>query len=285
MKKYILLACSLLFTSLVAQAQIKADADYLIKYDVQIRMDSTNRDDVSYEVHRLYTNTQQSYYISEGLFLRDSIMQEFRSMRGRGGMRAMGMGSRNAMNFETKMEAKVFKDIANQKTLVSYFVAMEEHQYEETEIPLLWEFSDETKEIEEYVVHKATTSFAGRDYEAWFTLEIPIVDGPYIFQGLPGLIVELYDTEEDYVFQLASLTSLKEVFTFDSDARKPKLQKKEVVKDNYRKATQNSIAMMRQFMPSNLTTRRQDGRQVNLKDMERQMKEREAKRNNHIEFW
>ena len=39
--------------------------------------------------------------------------------------------------------------------------------------------NEDSKEFMNYTVHKATTTYAGRDYEAWFT-EIPINDGPYI---------------------------------------------------------------------------------------------------------
>lgn len=283
MVKYIHLACALILTSVFAQAQIKADADYLIRYDVEIRMDSTNLDDVSYEVHRLYTNTQQSVYLSDALYLKDSIFQNIDNIRRRGGMRGMGRGSME--RYDTKLDAKVYKDMAQQKTIVNYFISMENFQYEEEDLPLVWEFSDETKEIGQYMVHKANTSFGGRDYEAWFTLDVPIVDGPYIFQGLPGLIVEVYDVDREYVFQMASLVPLDEKYEFDSAAQKAKMQKKDVVKDSYRKATQNQISMMRQFMPANFERVGQDGQRITLKDIERQMKEREAKRNNHIEFW
>lgn len=48
----------------------------------------------------------------------------------------------------------------------------------------------------------ARTTYAGRDYIAWFAPEIPINDGPYKFSGLPGLIVKLYDTQREHVFSL-----------------------------------------------------------------------------------
>ncbi|MDP2089621.1 MAG: GLPGLI family protein [Flavobacteriaceae bacterium] len=65
-----------------------------------------------------------------------------------------------------------------------------------------WKIISETKIINTYKCQKAITNFAGRDYIAWFTSEIPITDGPYKFNGLPGLIVEIYDTKNHYHFQL-----------------------------------------------------------------------------------
>lgn len=41
-----------------------------------------------------------------------------------------------------------------------------------------WKLYDEETEILGYKCKKATTSFAGRDYIAWYSTEISISDGP-----------------------------------------------------------------------------------------------------------
>lgn len=48
-----------------------------------------------------------------------------------------------------------------------------------------------SKKINGYNCNKAYVSFRGRDYEAWFTPEIPISFGPFKFKGLPGLILSI----------------------------------------------------------------------------------------------
>lgn len=63
-----------------------------------------------------------------------------------------------------------------------------------------WTLCDDTKNIGIYSVQKATASYGGRDWVAWFTNEIPFSYGPYVFYGLPGLILEIYDTKENYHF-------------------------------------------------------------------------------------
>ncbi len=59
-----------------------------------------------------------------------------------------------------------------------------------------WKLQNETKKIGDFTCQKATIRFRGRDYIAWFTNEIPVTFGPWKFQGLSGLILEVYDTDK-----------------------------------------------------------------------------------------
>ncbi|MDE5492953.1 GLPGLI family protein [Elizabethkingia meningoseptica] len=76
---------------------------------------------------------------------------------------------------------------------------------------LNWKISPENSKIGNYIVQKAETEYGGRHWIAWFTTEIPIPDGPYIFNGLPGLIIQISDDKSDYNF------SLSEVKNFDGN--------------------------------------------------------------------
>jgi len=57
-------------------------------------------------------------------------------------------------------------------------------------LPQQWVISSDTCRILGYLCHKATTKFRGREYEAYFTQELPVNDGPWKLYGLPGLILE-----------------------------------------------------------------------------------------------
>ncbi|WP_306454673.1 GLPGLI family protein, partial [Porphyromonas gingivalis] len=41
-----------------------------------------------------------------------------------------------------------------------------------------------------------------RDCTAWYAEDIALSDGPYIFRGLPGLIVAIGSDDGEYVFEL-----------------------------------------------------------------------------------
>jgi GLPGLI family protein len=64
----------------------------------------------------------------------------------------------------------------------------------EVSLNLNWRLKDEIKKIGNFNCQKATTEFRGREYIAWFTKDVLVPFGPWKFQGLPGLIIEIYDT-------------------------------------------------------------------------------------------
>lgn len=54
-----------------------------------------------------------------------------------------------------------------------------------------WKMDTETKKIGNYLCKKATTLFRGRAYTAWYTESLPFIGGPWKFDGLPGMILEV----------------------------------------------------------------------------------------------
>lgn len=68
-----------------------------------------------------------------------------------------------------------------------------------------WTLQDSTKTLLGYPCQLATCSYHGRDHQAWFTSDIPIANGPWKFKGLPGLILEVYDTQCHYQFQIEGI--------------------------------------------------------------------------------
>lgn len=68
-----------------------------------------------------------------------------------------------------------------------------------------WKLESETKKFGELTCHKATGSFRGKNYTAWYTDAIPLPYGPWKLQGLPGLILEAYDDEKEMYLYFKSV--------------------------------------------------------------------------------
>ena len=100
---------------------------------------------------------------------------------------------------------EIFKNHPEGKiTTIDHFPS-DHYLYTEDLDVFTWEISGETDSILGYNAQKATTYFAGRDWIAWFTPEIPYNDGPYKFNGLPGLILKISDTRNHYLFEMISI--------------------------------------------------------------------------------
>ena len=56
-----------------------------------------------------------------------------------------------------------------------------------------WELADGERTILGYACRRATCTFRGRNYEAWYAPEIAVSAGPWKFGGLPGLILAVKD--------------------------------------------------------------------------------------------
>lgn len=74
-----------------------------------------------------------------------------------------------------------------------------------------WNILQDTTTILNYPCMKATTHFRGRDYVAWFTTELPVNDGPWKFYGLPGLILQIEDTENIFQIKVIGLEKISQI--------------------------------------------------------------------------
>lgn len=71
---------------------------------------------------------------------------------------------------------------------------------EKMETPEWTILPDSTADIMGYPCQLATTHFKGRQWYAWYTEDIPLDEGPWKLRGLPGLILEAYDSSRQFIF-------------------------------------------------------------------------------------
>lgn len=178
--------------------------NYQAKYKLVYRPDSINLQRTATENFMLLVNSNgTSSYTSDNFFRSDSIKalvkngtlseKDYRSYI------MSGSNNRHRTNFRFFL----YKNNLNNENKIYESIGLENYVFFEKNI-LKWGITTVQDSLLGYHCTKAITSYAGRDYEAWFTPEIPIADGPYIFGGLPGLIVKLNDTRNHYTFTLTS---------------------------------------------------------------------------------
>lgn len=111
----------------------------------------------------------------------------------------------------TPRYADIVKNTAEPQTSL-FYKALDGFIYEFPKtIDLQWQIHQEKKEILSYQCQRATVDYGGRHWEAWFSDEIPIHSGPYIFRGLPGLILAIADQEGYFKYQLISIEQQPEI--------------------------------------------------------------------------
>lgn len=82
-------------------------------------------------------------------------------------------------------------------------------KYEEPIPAFDWKTSNDTCTVLNYLCYKATVTFRGRTYTAWFAPEISSNNGPWKFGGLPGLILKIQDQDQNFIFECVGIEQLK----------------------------------------------------------------------------
>lgn len=102
-----------------------------------------------------------------------------------------------------------------------------------------WTIHEDTLSVAGMLTYKATCTFKNRNWTAWFSPEVPLSEGPYKFQGLPGLILQLSSDDADFHFKIRSI---------EKDMPLPNVPKYTLTsKDRFieiRKLGQNSVRKM-----------------------------------------
>ena len=188
------------FLATNVSAQVIDTTKYVAKYNITYSRDSTNVENIKNEVMILNIGNHNSIFYSKNSLYKDSIKQIMFSNYKKTGKLAVPSNIP-----KTKFNYNIIKDY-NKNEINFYDQSLSGGKFciNEKIDSFKWNLKNKNKSISGYKCQLATCIYAGREYEAWFTTEIPFRDGPYKFSGLPGLIVKIYDTKNHYSFELIS---------------------------------------------------------------------------------
>ncbi|MCQ9637483.1 GLPGLI family protein [Chryseobacterium sp. WG23] len=197
----------------VNQCWLHAQNDRFI-YAVDYKKDSTSQD-MTRENYILDITKEDLTYYNRIDYINDSVF----ASTGKDGFKGFKLTS----FFTKKLNNPLYENY-------EYIGDVNFYKIEEA-VTLDWKITDHTKRINELKVQQAETNFGGRKWIAWFTPEIPLSYGPYKFNGLPGLIIEIYDTRKNYFFQLIKSEKIADNY----QSHTLKTRKTNAIKTNYKK--------------------------------------------------
>lgn len=202
MKREILFVNFLLlsfFNFLYGQDVIDSSNIYC-KYEVSFLIDSADVSTMKYENAILLIGNNISLFRShvkhESDSLRDAVLKESAAK--------MDLSIMN--NIGKIQKPKFFPEVYKKDDVVKIYdrVFIDYYVFESDKI-INWKLLPETKVISTFLCRKAIGRYGNRNIIAWYTMNVPISEGPYNFKGLPGLIIEVYDENKYFHFVLKQL--------------------------------------------------------------------------------
>ncbi len=104
-------------------------------------------------------------------------------------------------------------------------------KYEEEISQFKWTILPDTTTIGGYHCQKATAHFRGHTWEAWFTEELAIGNGPWKLNGLPGLILQAQTTDGTHKYDFAGMRDGGNTI-FRTDMRREVITRENMIKAN-----------------------------------------------------
>jgi GLPGLI family protein len=184
---------------LACYAQLAETPIASVRYEFIHVIDTTMPDQPFKQENILWLGKKSSLYTTSNLqqAQMESLMKGFLSKNPE-------MAPKNGITFYYGAPYGVYKN--TEENTLDDIAKMKGNNYIiEEPIPVIdWKITQETKDLKGYACQKATAFFRGRNYEAWFCSKIPYNNGPWKLAGLPGLILEAYDTKREVVFTFKS---------------------------------------------------------------------------------
>lgn len=188
--------------------QIVDNAKYRIFYSLSFVEDTAFTDSKTECQTVLLVGNEYSSFLDYNSLRKDSI---FNSLVKSGKDVMSVVGQTIAVGRQIKFKPVVIKNFPSKGdfTFQEMITARENYRYTDKDIKIKWQLSAGEKQIGKYKCKKATCSYRGRNYTAWYSPDLVLSEGPYVFSGLPGLILNLYDDREHYVFSLNGIEQAK----------------------------------------------------------------------------
>jgi len=223
MKQLILsLSIALTISALTATAQKPDTALVLVHYKFTHVRDTTNRANPYTENMALYVGRNAGGYRSYDRAVSDAGFRK--QVEDQLANSPDGNITTNRRVVGTPVEYYQYPNI---RVMVRKEWMFNNYVIQDTLPNIAWQIHSDTATFGGLHCQKATAHFKGRDYTAWFCPDLPMHMGPWKLNGLPGVIVEAYDTKKEVIFKFDGIEkviiSTNNVTATDNNSRVYKL--------------------------------------------------------------
>ena len=196
------IVCCLLLFALSAMGQKQKAMRITYKVVYTYSSDLAPRHDVSYlDIQADGVSCFYSHYFVRSQEIQDSI--------NRRGSVSDDMVSKAIAPYDGGQPNFVYKHIPAEGKLTFATYHVDWFKYSEPIPALQWKIEGKDSVIAGYHCQAATTSLRGRQWRAWFTLDIPVSDGPWKLCSLPGLILRATDEQGYFDFDCTGVASIE----------------------------------------------------------------------------
>lgn len=204
MKKAFLLTFLLgSFWTLPAQKQLFIEPALLeVHYSHSMQEDTVRKGKTKQDSMILRIGKNHSQFFSYFVFLEDSMMNNPKAKKKAEDLKIKAFETGDFSKFPGRHTTSdyIYKNYPHNKITVTTQRLIAGFFYKDEYLPQEWTIWDSTKLILNYSCQFAVCNFRGRQWCAWFTTDIPVSEGPWKLNGLPGLILEAYDKNKDYYY-------------------------------------------------------------------------------------
>jgi GLPGLI family protein len=241
MKKFLLFPLLFVLLTLNTFAQDLQPVDstkWLCTYEYNFLLDSTNQNSLRHDQMYLQIGSHLSKFTCALFFLQDSALY-FTELKNLDMATTINqvMKSTNGVKSSTLSMYRIYKNFPG-KGLMTFNAFDDKYYKVEQPMKMKWKLvTQKDTVIFGYSCQMARISYAGRDWVAWYSPQIPVADGPYKFNGLPGLILNISDTRNQHCF---TLNAIKKV-TYDQLILKSTRISVDITAEEYIKAKRNDL--------------------------------------------
>ncbi len=275
-----------MFCSVVISFAQNEPAQRII-YDLSFQRDTNDIASKTKDQYALDIFKDHSRFVSFTKLKQDIYLDSMtKAIEAQGGLQNIRSININKSNMGTGGIYEIYKFDDGKIRFQQKFLR-EIYGYEEDMTKLNWTVTENTEKYGQYNCQLAKVNYGGRNWNALFTTDIPVNNGPYKFSGLPGLIVKMWDDKNHCVFELAEIKNIT-----DGNSSIPAAQL--VGKKEFQKVEENTKLQMKNIA-SNITPtsgstatirvfKDQNGNDITPEQAQRRRAEAEKKNNNRLEL-